>query len=108
MLRSLVLSGFISETFRRPFGKHAVSSGSKTSMYENLQLYIDGKFTPGQSGASSSVLNPANDQVLSKLPHAKKPELDAALAAADKGFKISKSVSAYERAKILRKAADMV
>jgi succinate-semialdehyde dehydrogenase/glutarate-semialdehyde dehydrogenase len=77
-------------------------------MYENLQLYIDGKFTSGSSGASSNVINPAKDQVLGTLPHAKKAELDAALAAADKGFKTWKRVSAYERAKILRKAADLV
>ena len=32
----------------------------------------------------------------------------AALAAADKGFKEWKRVSAYERAKILRKAADLI
>jgi succinate-semialdehyde dehydrogenase/glutarate-semialdehyde dehydrogenase len=77
-------------------------------MYENLQLYIDGKFTSGGSGAASDVVNPAKDQVLGRVPHAKKAELDAALAAADKGFKTWKRVSAYERAKILRKAADLV
>jgi len=77
-------------------------------MYENLSLYIDGKFTSGDSGVTSDVLNPANDTVLAKLPHAKKAELDAALAAADKGFKEWKRVSAYERAKILRKAADLI
>jgi succinate-semialdehyde dehydrogenase/glutarate-semialdehyde dehydrogenase len=77
-------------------------------MYENLQLYIDGKFTSGGSGAASDVVNPAKDQVLGRVPHAKKAELDAALAAADKGFKTWKRVSAYERAKIFRKAADLV
>ncbi|HEX5599952.1 MAG TPA: NAD-dependent succinate-semialdehyde dehydrogenase, partial [Hyphomicrobiaceae bacterium] len=77
-------------------------------MYENLSLYIDGKFTAGDSGVTSDVINPANDSVLAKLPHAKKAELDAALAAADKGFKEWTRVSAYERAKILRKAADLV
>jgi succinate-semialdehyde dehydrogenase/glutarate-semialdehyde dehydrogenase len=77
-------------------------------MYENLSLYIDGKFTSGDSGVTSDVINPANDTVLAKLPHAKKAELDAALAAADKGFKEWKRVSAYERAKILRKAADLI
>jgi len=77
-------------------------------MYENLSLYIDGKFTSGSSSVTSDVINPANDAVLAKLPHAKKAELDAALAAADKGFKEWKRVSAYERAKILRKAADLV
>ena len=77
-------------------------------MYENLSLYIDGKFTSGDSGVTSDVLNPSKDSVLGKLPHAKKPELDAALAAAEKGFQVWKKVSAYERSKILRKAADLL
>lgn len=77
-------------------------------MYENLSLYIDGKFTKGDSGAASDVVNPSKDSVLAKLPHAKKAELDAALAAADKGYKSWKKVSAFERGKILRKAADLV
>jgi succinate-semialdehyde dehydrogenase/glutarate-semialdehyde dehydrogenase len=77
-------------------------------MYENLELYIDGKFTKGDSGVFSDVLNPSKDTILGKLPHAKKPELDAALAAADKGYKLWKKVSAYERSKILRKAADLL
>ena len=77
-------------------------------MYENLDLYIDGKFTKGDSGVTSDVVNPSKDSVLAKLPHAKKAELDAALAAADKAFKSWKRVSAFERAKILRKAADLV
>lgn len=77
-------------------------------MYENLELYIDGKFTKGSSGATHEVVNPSKDSVLGKLPLAKKAELDAALKAADKGFKEWKRVSSYERAKILRKAADNV
>lgn len=77
-------------------------------MYENLALYIDGKFTAGDSGSTSDVVNPSKDNVLAKLPHAKRPELDAALKAAEKGFNVWRKTSAYERAKILRKAGDLV
>ena len=77
-------------------------------MYEELSLYIDGKFTQGNSGVTSDVLNPSKDSVLGKLPHAKKPELDAALAAADRAYKDWKRVSAFERSRILRKAADLL
>ena len=77
-------------------------------MYEELSLYIDGKFTQGNSGVTSDVLNPSKDTVLGKLPHAKKPELDAALAAADRSYKEWKRVSAFERSRILRKAADLL
>jgi succinate-semialdehyde dehydrogenase/glutarate-semialdehyde dehydrogenase len=78
------------------------------STYESLSLFIDGKMTAGDSGATSDVLNPSTNAVLAKLPHAKKPELDRALAAADKGFKVWKQVNSFERAKVLRKAADLM
>ena len=79
-----------------------------TSQYENLGLFIDGKMTAGDSGASSDVINPSTNAVLSKVPHAKKPELDRALAAADKGFKQWRKVNSFERAKVLRKAAELM
>ncbi len=77
-------------------------------MYDDLELYIDGKFTKGASGTAQDVVNPSKDNVLGSLPMAGKAELDAALAAADKGFKVWRKVTAYERAKIMRKAADLI
>ena len=40
-------------------------------------------------------------------PHADKADLDRALAAAEKGFKAWRKVSAYDRYKLMRKAADI-
>lgn len=77
-------------------------------MYENLKLYIDGEFTAGNSGAGEDVINPSTDAVLGHLPHAKQPEMDAALEAAKKGFAVWRKTSAFERSKILRKAADLM
>ena len=77
-------------------------------MYDTPQLLIDGKYTQGDSGASQDVLNPSNDSVLGRVPHAKKPEMDKALAAADRGFKAWKRVNSFERAKVLRKAAELM
>jgi succinate-semialdehyde dehydrogenase / glutarate-semialdehyde dehydrogenase len=84
----------------------APSLGINAHVPESRSLH--GTFTQGTSGVTSDVVNPAKDAILSQLPHAKQSELDAALAAADKGFKIWKRVSAYERGKILRKAADLL
>ena len=39
-------------------------------MYENLALYIDGKFSPAGNGRSQDVVNPATGKVLAQLPHA--------------------------------------
>jgi succinate-semialdehyde dehydrogenase/glutarate-semialdehyde dehydrogenase len=77
-------------------------------MYSDLKLYIDGQWLNGEGRKSEDVVNPATGKVLAKLPHASKADLDAALAAADKGFKVWRATSAYDRSKIMRKAADLL
>jgi succinate-semialdehyde dehydrogenase/glutarate-semialdehyde dehydrogenase len=76
-------------------------------MYTELGLYIDGQWKKGK-GKGEEVLNPATEKALGPLPHASKADLDEALEAANKGFKVWKAKSAYDRAKIMRKAADLV
>jgi succinate-semialdehyde dehydrogenase / glutarate-semialdehyde dehydrogenase len=75
--------------------------------YANLELYIDGKWTPG-NGRGEDVINPATEKPLAHLPHASAAELDQALEAAKKGFVVWRATSAYDRAKIMRKAADLM
>jgi succinate-semialdehyde dehydrogenase/glutarate-semialdehyde dehydrogenase len=77
-------------------------------MYTELALYIDGQWLSGSGRKTEDVLNPASGKVLAQLPHASKADLDAALAAADKGFGVWRTTSAYDRAKIMRKAADLL
>jgi succinate-semialdehyde dehydrogenase/glutarate-semialdehyde dehydrogenase len=77
-------------------------------MYSDLALYIDGQWLKGDGRKGEDVINPANGKVLAHLPHASKADLDAALAAAEKGLAVWKATSAYDRSKIMRKAADLV
>src|ERR1700733_6345508 len=76
--------------------------------YPNVQLYIDGKWRPAASGKTIPVLNPATEEVVGTVAHADKADLDEALAAADKGFKAWRAVSALERSKVMRKAAELI
>lgn len=76
-------------------------------MYTSLEHYIDGNWVK-PSGKSQDVVNPANSRAIGELGLASKGDLDKALAAVDKGFKTWRKVSAYERGKILRKAADLL
>jgi succinate-semialdehyde dehydrogenase/glutarate-semialdehyde dehydrogenase len=76
-------------------------------MYADLALYIDGKWI-NSGRKTEDVLNPATGKMLAALPHASKADLDEALAAVNKGLKIWRAVSAYDRAKVMRKAADLV
>ena len=77
-------------------------------MYPDVQLYIDGEWSNGSSGKSEPIINPATGKVLARLAHAGTADLDQALHAADKGFKLWRKVSAFERYKLLRKAADII
>src|SRR5512143_3127687 len=77
-------------------------------MYSDLALYIDGKWLTGEGRKGEDVINPATGKVLAHQPHASTADLDAALAAAEKGFAVWKATLAYDRAKIIRKAADLV
>src|SRR5260370_41376224 len=69
---------------------------------------IDGGWTGGAKGRTIPIVNPATEEVIGQVAHAETADLDRALAAADKGFKLWKKVSAFERYKIMRKAADLM
>src|SRR5215475_6175319 len=78
-------------------------------MYGELGLFIDGAWkNKGGAGKGEDVLNPATEKALAHLPHASKADLDEALEAAKRGFATWKNTSAYDRAKIMRKAADLM
>ncbi|MGZ5912812.1 MAG: aldehyde dehydrogenase family protein, partial [Reyranella sp.] len=76
--------------------------------YSDVSLMIDGALTKGAKGRTIPIVNPATEEVIGQVAHAEKSDLDRALAAADKGFKQWRKVSAYERYKIMRKAADLM
>jgi len=75
-------------------------------MYSDVLLFIDGQWTKAASGRSIPVVNPATGEPIGTVAHADKSDLDRALEAADKGFRAWRKVSAFERSKLMRKAAD--
>jgi succinate-semialdehyde dehydrogenase/glutarate-semialdehyde dehydrogenase len=77
-------------------------------MYQDTQLYVAGEWRPARSGRTIPVLNPATEEVIGTVAHAGKDDLDEALEAAAKGFAAWRKVSAYDRAKLMRKAADIL
>jgi succinate-semialdehyde dehydrogenase/glutarate-semialdehyde dehydrogenase len=77
-------------------------------MYSDVSLHIDGAWVKGATGLTIPVLNPATEEQIGTVAHADKADLDRALAAADKGFKAWRKVSAFDRYKLMRKAADIL
>ena len=76
-------------------------------MYEDLSLYINGQFLKGGGRREGDVVNPATDEVIGKLPHATKEDLDLALASAQKAFESWRRSSPMERSRILRKVGEL-
>jgi len=76
--------------------------------YPDTKLFLNGEWRDALAKESLEIINPATEEVIGKVSHARKEDLDIALNAAEKAFNSWKNVSAYERSKILRKAADIV
>src|SRR3954465_7504753 len=82
---------------------------SEGVMYGELGLFIDGAWKKnGGTNKGEDVLNPATEKPLGRLPHASKSDLDEALESAKKGFAVWRATSAYDRCKIMHKAADLM
>ncbi len=77
-------------------------------MYSDVSLFIDGAWGPAAGGRTIDVVNPATGDKIGTVPHAALSDLDRALEAADKGFKVWRKISAYDRSKVMRKAADIL
>ncbi len=76
--------------------------------YPDTQLLINGEWRNAQSGRTIDVFNPATGEMIGKVAHAEKVDLDAALDAAAKGFKIWSASSPFDRSKFMRRAADLL
>ena len=79
-----------------------------SQQYPDTQLFLNGEWRDSLSKETLEIINPATEEVIGKVSHARKEDLDLALKAADNAFNEWKHVSAYDRSKILRKAADIV
>jgi succinate-semialdehyde dehydrogenase/glutarate-semialdehyde dehydrogenase len=77
-------------------------------MYPDVLLCIDGAWTKAADGRTIPVVNPATEEVIGSVAQAGRADLDAALDAVAKGFAAWRKVSAYERSKVMRKAADLL
>lgn len=77
-------------------------------MFPDVKLHIAGEWRAGSAGQTIPILNPATGETLSQLAVATRQDLDQALEAADRGFKAWRAVSAFERSKVLRKAANLL
>lgn len=77
------------------------------SDYPQTQLYINGGWREG-SKERLSIINPASDEIIGTVANAGRDNLDESLAAAATGFNLWRQISAFERAKLLHNAAQLL
>jgi succinate-semialdehyde dehydrogenase/glutarate-semialdehyde dehydrogenase len=76
--------------------------------YVSTKLFINGSWVDSINNETIDIHNPANEEYIGTVAHARKEDLNLALDSAQKGFLIWKDFSAYERSKIMRKAANIL
>lgn len=76
-------------------------------MAENYHtdLYIDGAWHPAMAGGRIDILDPATEEVVATAAQAERADVEAAIAAAQQAFQTWRKVPAWDRSKVLRKAA---
>ncbi len=72
------------------------------------KLYIDGKWVDALDGKTYAVINPATEEVLWEVAYGGRAETKVALEAAAKAMPGWQKLTCWDRAKILKKTADLM
>ena len=76
--------------------------------YPSTQLFINGAWRGGAEARTIDVVDPASEEVIGTVAHATRADLDAALEAVGKGFRLWSATPAFQRYKTMRKAAELL
>ncbi len=74
----------------------------------NGQMYIDGAWCDARDGRKLEVINPADEGVVAEVAYGGRADAERAIEAAAKAFPAWRATSVYDRAKILKKTADLM
>ena len=72
------------------------------------RMYIDGAWCEATDGRTLAVINPADESVLAEVAHGGREDAERAIKAAARAFPEWRAASVYERAKILKKTAELM
>ncbi len=77
-------------------------------MARTIKLFIDGAECAGAGGDILDVINPATEEVIAHLSMARASDIERALEAADKGFRVWRALSSTRRAAYLKSVAHLI
>src|SRR5690348_16178626 len=79
-----------------------------TATASQKRMYIDGKWCDADSGRTLGVINPATEEVLAEVAYGGRAEARRALEAANRAMPNWMKKTAWERAKVLKKTAELM
>jgi succinate-semialdehyde dehydrogenase / glutarate-semialdehyde dehydrogenase len=77
-------------------------------MAATYKMYIDGAWADAKSGRTLGIINPATEEIIAEVPYGSREEAARAVAAASRAFLEWSKKTAYERAGVLKKTADLM
>lgn len=77
-------------------------------MYAKFGILVDNLWRGATSGATMPVYSPVTEEAIGEIPSGSTADADAVLASAARGFATWREIPAWERAKVLRRAADLI
>src|SRR5690348_16895529 len=86
----------------------STSQPRATRMYEKYGLLIDNSWRSAASGKTMPVFSPATEDQLGEIPWASSEDVAAVLKSAARGFETWKAIPAWDRARIMRRGADLI
>ena len=75
---------------------------------QTLQQFINGQWVDSASGKTLDVINPANDEVIARVPASDAEDVDRAVEAADRAFESWSQTTPQDRSLMLLKLADLL
>jgi len=79
-----------------------------TATTTGKRLFIDGKWCDADDGRTLGVINPATEEVVAEIAYGGRKETHRAVEAAARALPAWMKLTAYDRAKILKKTADLM
>ena len=76
-------------------------------MKDYTKFYIDGKWVDSTASRDFTVINPANEEPIAKIPFGSAADVDRAVAAAKRAFESYSEVSVQDRLGLLRRIIDV-
>lgn len=83
-------------------------AGDQLKYSASIKLLINGQWRDANAGETLPVFNPATGMEIGRVAHARISDLDLALEAAERGFKVWSRTPAFERAAKMLKAASLL